>query len=106
MEQQAEQPVEHLDKAERVAREILAKYPGEFVSRRRGLVTVKIDDNGQTVIVWVRNEPITPRALEMFRKMIEGHQYDKLILVKLYEKADLVKFNDLKIFNEIRKNTY
>ena len=84
------------------ALEILSKYQGGFVSKRDGLVTVKINDNGQTVIIWIRQTPITDKALNAFKKLIAKHKYDKLVLLKLYDSADLVSFSDLAIFNEVR----
>ena len=90
----------------RKAEEILARYPGEFISRRDGLVTIKIVDNGQTVIVWIRQSPITENALNAFKKLIARHKYDRLVLLKLYNVADFVKLTDLTIFNEVKHNDY
>ena len=91
-----------LSLAMKKALEILSKYQGGFVSKRDGLVAVKINDNGQTVIIWIRQTPITDKALNAFKKLIAKHKYDKLVLLKLYDAADLVSFSDLAIFNEIR----
>ena len=90
----------------RKAEEILARYPGGFISRRDGLVAIKINDNGQTVIVWVRQSPVTENALNAFKKLIAKHRYDRLVLLKLYSSADLVKFTDLALFNEVKYGDY
>ena len=34
--------------------------------------------------------------------LFQKHDYDKLVLLKLYREADHIKFSDLEIFNEIK----
>jgi hypothetical protein len=95
-----------VSEAEEKAREILSRYPGSFVSRRDGHVVVKIRDGTETVIIWIRQRPITRRALELFKKIVARHEYDKLVLLRLYKEADYVKYGDLSVFDEIRENDY
>jgi len=91
-----------VSKAEEIAEEFLKRYKGDYVSRRDGFVIVKYRENNETVVAWIRQRPVTREALELFKKIIRRHEYDKLVLVKLYRSADYIKYSELKIFNEIR----
>ena len=93
-----------ISKAEAKAREILSRYPGRFVSRRDGHIIVKIVKDNKSAIIWIRQSPITREALSLFKKIISRHEYDGLFLIRLYEEADYVKYEDLALFNEITKN--
>ena len=95
-----------VSRAELKAKKILERYSRNFISRRDGHVIIKINDSGKTVTVWIRQRPITREALELFEKIIKKHEYDKLVLLKLYTEADYVKYEDLKTFNEIKINEY
>lgn len=91
-----------VSRAEIVAKELLKKYQGAFISKRDGLVIIKIRTDGKTEIIWIRQRPITDKALNLFKKIISKHKYDKLTLLKLYEGADYVKFDELDIFDEVK----
>jgi len=89
--------------AEMVAEQILQKHEGYFVSRRDGFVILKINNT----IVWIRQTPISSRSLQAFVSIIKKHEYDKLVLLRLYNEADYVKKDDLLIFDEIQnKNDF
>ena len=89
--------------AEFVGRELVREYGGGFISRRDGLVLVKIRDaDGKTAIVWIRESPITKRSLELLRKVVKKHEHDRLVLVRLYGNADYVKPEELQDF-EVRE---
>jgi len=90
-----------ISRAESIAREILEKKEGGFISERDGHIIIKINDNDETVIIWIRQRPITDKALTLFKKIINKHSYDKLVLLKLYDAADYIKYNELKIFDKI-----
>ena len=91
-----------VSRAEKVAEEILSNRIGGFISRRDGHVIIKIREDSETVIIWIRQRPITKEALELFKKIIRKHEYDKLVLLKLYSEADYVKYSELEIFNKIK----
>ncbi len=91
-----------VSRAEKEAIKILKEHTGAFISRRDGFVIIKIAENDKTVIIWIRQKPITREALRLFNKIISKHSYDKLVLLKLYGEADYVKYNELTIFDEIR----
>ena len=92
-----------VSRAEEYAEELIRRLGGEFVSRRDGHVIIKVREGDATVIIWVRQSPITEKALNLFKRMISKHSYDKLVLVKLYDRADYVKHADLNIFSEIKR---
>jgi len=80
---------------ERVAGELLERFEGFFASRRDGLVLVKLNMEGRTVLVWVRGSPITEKALRLYDKVASRHQFDEAWLFKLKKEADYVSFGDL-----------
>ena len=80
----------------------LEKYKNGFlVSERDGFVIVKAEIEGKTVMLWFRQSPITETALKLFKRIVGKHKYDELWLVRLYNHADYVKFEDLKIFDKV-----
>jgi len=80
------------------AERLLSAYRGFYLSKREGLTIVKADVNGKTVIVWLRKSPVTPKALDLFWRTVEGHRYDELVLCKLVPTADMPTFEELKKF--------
>ena len=48
-----------------IARKIIEKYNGEWVSKRDGFVMVRIVREKEEIIIWVRQTPITEKALEL-----------------------------------------
>jgi len=80
---------------ERVAEELLERSRGFFASRRDGLVLVKLDAGGRTVLVWIRGSPITDRALRLYDRVASKHRYDEAWLLKLRRAADYVSFREL-----------
>ncbi len=80
---------------ERIAEELLKRFRGFFASRRDGLVLVKLDVGGRTVMVWVRGSPITERALRLYDKVVSRHHFDEAVLLKLRREADYVSYADL-----------
>ena len=80
---------------ERAAEELLRCFRGFFASRRDGLVLVKLNVGGRTVLVWIRGSPITDRALRLYDRVAAKHSYDEAWLLKLGRGADYVTFSDL-----------
>jgi len=80
---------------ERMAEELLESFGGFFASRRDGLVLVKLNVGGRTVMVWVRGSPITEKALRLYDKMVSKHDFDEAMLFKLRREADYVSFGEL-----------
>ncbi|GEM_PF-1895703 len=78
-----------------VANRLIEVIGGSFISRRDGMVLIKVPCKGKTVIIWIRKSPITSSALKLFDKMIMKHDYDELILLKIMRIADYVKFSEL-----------
>jgi len=74
---------------ERVAREILKHFEGFFASKRDGLVLLKLNREGKTILVWVKGSPITEKALRLYDKVVSKHEYDKAILFKLKKEATI-----------------
>ncbi|ADB57905.1 hypothetical protein [Archaeoglobus profundus] len=91
-----------LSESEKVGYEILKRYEGGFVSRRDGAIAVKILKEDKTLLVWIRQSPITQDALKLFKKIAEKHEYDELVLLKLYSEADYVKFSELSQFRIVK----
>ncbi|NPA99090.1 MAG: hypothetical protein GXO43_06905 [Crenarchaeota archaeon] len=90
-----------ISRAEKIANDILSKYNGGFVSRRDGQVIIKIVRDNRNIIVWIRQRPITRKALSLFKKIIAKHEYDELVLLKLYDSADYIRYDELSFFNKI-----
>jgi len=80
---------------ERMAEKLLERFEGFFASRRDGLVLVKLNVEGRTVMVWVRGSPITERALRLYDKVVSRHQFDEAWLFKLRREADYVSYKEL-----------
>ncbi len=78
-----------------IARKIIEKYNGEWVSKRDGFVMVRIVREGEEIIIWVRQTPITERALELAKKMCGKYSHDKKILLKLHRYADHVSRKEI-----------
>jgi len=97
--------VRGVSRAERTALELLGSLKGEFVSRRDGHVIIKYRDGDKTAIAWVRQRPITREALELFKRIVKKHEYDRLVLIKTYSTADYVDFSSLDLFDEVKTVT-
>ena len=78
-----------------IAEELIDKYNGEWVSKRDGFVMVKISKDGEEMIVWIRQTPITSRALKLAKKIAGRYSVDKKILLKLYDYADYVSTKEI-----------
>jgi hypothetical protein len=90
-----------ISEAEKMGFELLKRYEGGFVSKRDGFVVVKLLKSEKTLLVWIRQRPITREALNLFKKIANKHEYDELVLFKLYSEIDYVKLTDLKEFRVI-----
>ncbi len=80
------------------AERLLSKYRGYYISKREGMTVVKVDVGGKTVVVWLRNSPVTEKALKLFKRVVRGHEFDELVLCKLQPVADLPRYEKLKEF--------
>jgi len=79
-----------------VASELLRRFRGFTVSRRDGLVVVKLDVCGETWLVWVRGSPVTQSALDLFERVARRHRYDRAVLLKTRDVADYVTYGELR----------
>jgi len=80
---------------EQIAEKLLERFVGFFVSRRDGLVLVKIKVKDKTVLVWIRASPITEKALRLYNRVASKHHFDEAWLFKLKREADYVSFKEL-----------
>jgi len=80
---------------EQIAEKLLERFVGFFVSRRDGLVLVKVKVEGKTVLIWVRASPITEKALCLYDRVASKHHFDEAWLFKLKREADYVSFKEL-----------
>ena len=88
--------------SEKIAKELVEKHRGEFISRRDGYVIIKVIEDGKITIVWIRQNPVTRKALELFKKIISKYEHDRLVLLKLYKRADQIRPEELEIFDEVK----
>ncbi|MEX0569064.1 MAG: hypothetical protein Q6363_007910 [Candidatus Njordarchaeota archaeon] len=77
------------------AKRLIEKYAGEWISKRDGFVMIKITNNNKEIIVWIRQTPITHKAMILAEKIVSKYHSDEKILLKLYEYADYVPKKEL-----------
>ncbi len=91
-----------LSEEEIIANKLIEVIGGNFISKRDGMILIKIPCKDRTSIIWIRKSPITNSALKLFDKIVMKHEYDDLILFKITKIADYIKFGELnKRFNKV-----
>ena len=79
----------------RVAEELVDRFGGFYASKREGMLLLKLNVGGRTVMVWVRDSPITENALRLYDRVVSKHRFDEAWLLKVRNVADYVSFRDL-----------
>jgi len=78
-------------------REIMAKVRGELemqgvrtgtMSLRDGFTMFMAEKGDKRVAVWLRSAPITPKAMEIFNKMISKYTIDGVLIFRLDERPE------------------
>ena len=77
------------------AEDFVRRYGGFWVSRRDGLVIVKVRIGDRTALVWFRSSPITEKALKLFVKVSSKHRFDIAYVVRPEPIADYVGFDEI-----------
>jgi len=80
---------------EEIALQLLNKYKGGFISRRDGLVIVKVLINDKEVVVWIRTARITRKSWELFKKILSRVEYDDVVIYRTREEAEEISLKEL-----------
>jgi len=80
---------------EEIAVQLLQKYKGGFISRRDGLVIVKVLINDKEVLVWIRTARITRKSWELFKKILSRVEYDDVVIYRTREEAEEISLKEL-----------
>jgi len=79
----------------RLAQDFIERHGGAWVSKRDGLVVVRVRAGAETWLLWFRSTPITERALRLFDRVRRRYRHDRALVVRAGEVADYVAFRDI-----------